>query len=43
MNMYYNNKLVATVVSKHTLTYSRKVFSQTYGVANALSGVLKAC
>lgn len=41
MNMYYK-KLVATVASKLTLTYSRKEFSQIYGVANALSEVLKA-
>lgn len=40
--MYQNNKLVGTVVSKHTLIYSRKAFSQIYDIANASSEALKA-
>lgn len=40
--MYQTNRLVGTVVSKHTLIYSRKAFSQTYGIADASFEALKA-
>lgn len=40
--MYQTNKLVGTVISKHTLIYPGKAFSQTYGVGNASSEALKA-